>query len=57
MCVYLFAPSRGQPLCFSLCTSKIRLKKVECLLNRFRGLIKLLKFVQYVILFNKIKTC
>ena len=19
MCVYLFAPSRGQPLCFSLC--------------------------------------
>ena len=26
MCVYLFAPSRGQPLCFSLCVVLIELK-------------------------------
>ena len=36
MCVYLFAPSRGQPLCFSLCLKFATLGKIKTFQSNFK---------------------
>ena len=47
MCVYLFAPSKGQPLCFSLCTKLLLYSKLDFFLTS--SIYRLISFLSHVL--------